>query len=378
MERDLKNLRLNFADEVLYLRGLLDMKLYNPQTYAKMATSGILEMVKEGNLSPLVLTKLNSNSDLSPEVYADLEAVKAGRSIVPEFPEGTPLSEAFSQTKLGDAVEVGQKMYINDGNELVEWQMTKEKFLELFPPVKRFATVQGRIGDCYLVSSISACLNNPKARVQIYKSFKLDGDDVTVTIKGYEDFKGSKTFKDGKIKLDKSVKHIIGCKGAQMLEQTYATCALREPSLDYLPTLDESLDTYSLMQRIQSGVTSTAMSELLGLKDWDTEPLNIIKVLKRATVNIRGNSGANYIKTLANRKDCILHLGTISKPQSASESMLLKEYNLVSSHTYEIVGYNQDTDKVIICNPHSAGVYTEIPYAELVKYLSNLYITSLD
>jgi hypothetical protein len=74
---------------------------------------------------------LNTNSDLSTEIYSDLETVRAGESIVPEFPAATSLEDAFSKTQVGDAVSIGDKMYINDGSQLSEWAMTKEKFLML-------------------------------------------------------------------------------------------------------------------------------------------------------------------------------------------------------------------------------------------------------
>ena len=358
-------------------KGLAEIRVKSPETYQRIANSGILGMIESGKLNPNVIAKLNTNSDLSTEIYSDLETVRAGESIVPEFPAATSLEEAFSKTQVGDAVEIGSKMYINDGSQLSEWAMTKEKFLELFPPVERFASVQGRLGDCYLVSAISACMRNPLARAELYKSFRMEGNDIIVTIKGYEDYKGSTTFENGEIQLDNFAAHIIGCKGIQMLEQAYAKCALREPELDYLPVLDESLNTYSLMQRIQSGKSSTAMSELLGLEN---KGKNLGRTLSKATAYIMysENKHLNIIKNVLNNKTAILHFGTRSKPQSAQESTFLQEYNLVSTHAYEIIAYDEETGLVTINNPHSASTVTKIPLEELSKYIQTLHITSID
>ena len=357
--------------------GLAEIKLKSPETYQRIVDSGIIEMIKADKLQPSVLSHLNANSDLSDEIYEDLEAAKQGKSIVPEFSAGTSLDEVFSKTKIGDAVEVGNKMYINDGTQLSEWAMTKEKFLELFPPVLRFTTTQGALGDCYLVSAISACLRNPYARAEIYKSFKLDGNNIVVTIKGYEDFKGSTIYPNGEIKLDTWGAHLTGCKGAQMLEQAYAKCSLREHQFDYLPVLDESLNQYSLMQRVRSGATSTAMGELLGLTNYG---INHVKTLSKATVSVPYDErkSLDMIKKAIKNKTAIIHIGTKQKPNSEVESTFLKEYNLVSSHAYEIVGYDEQSDLITINNPHSASTITKIPFKELNKYINFLHITSID
>ena len=60
-----------------------------------------------------------------------------------------------------------------------------------------------------------------------------------------------------------------------------------------------------------------------------------------------------------------------------SESSILKEYNLVSNHAYTIVGYDETTGIVKICNPHCAGVVTDIPIEVLSKYVNSISITDL-
>ena len=86
----------------------------------------------------------------------------------------------------------------------------------------------------------------------------------------------------------------------------------------------------------------------------------------------------NIIKNVLNNKTAILHFGTRSKPQSAQESTFLQEYNLVSTHAYEIIAYDEETGLVTINNPHSASTVTKIPLEELSKYIQTLHITSID
>lgn len=365
-----------FNRDIFTHPNLIEMKLHNPAQYNKILSSGIIDLVKSKKLDPLALKMLNSNSDLSEDIYNDLNLIKSGKSIVPEFKAGTPIEEVFTKTQCGDAIEIGDKMFINDGNSLVEWNMTKEKFLELFPPVERFATVQGSLGDCYLVSSLSSCMNNPTARAQLYKSFSLNGNDVTVTIKGYGDFNGSHTFPNGEV--PKTQRQLIGCKGLQMIERTYAKTALRPQTVDFLPSLE--VTTNSLMQRIQGGYAPQALSELLGFQNLGfSSRIPVGGLPKDSSIGISVNKNQarieNLLNNYSNNKDYLLNFGTI--PAQRAESNLLKEYNLVSNHAYSIIGYDPVTKKVKIANPHSYSAVTEVPIDILSKYVSHVDITRL-
>lgn len=406
--RELENyFKLN---DFRFLGGLLDLKTTNPARYEKIKATGIFELIKDGKLNASCIKKIGVNSDLSSNMYKDLEILKSGGSIVAEFAKGTDLQFAFQQTKAGDAVEIGNKMYLNDGNQLVEWNMTKEKYLELFPPVERFATTQGGIGDCYLIQSMGLAMHNPYARVQFLKSFSLKGDDVIVTVKGLENYHGSITFKDSKITLPKG-KHLIGCKGMQMYEQTYARVALRaNDAVDY-PSIAL---TDNLMDRIISGYAAQTMSDMFGqgyfadifsnMSSYTGKSAIVIPYLNNGTVRaVNLNMQKPLIKNVifdkffadfpnkslalskldlnttetllthaASEPHFLISFGTVPKPNEAAESMLLSEYNLVSNHAYSILGYNKDTKMVQIANPHAYAEVTEIPLETLHKYIQHL------
>ncbi|MBR1620305.1 hypothetical protein IJ674_10500 [bacterium] len=427
---DIKELKSYFNKQYdfLFLGGLLDIKNSDPEKFERIKSSGIFDLVKEGKLSAQSLGRLGLNADLSPEIYNDLALLKSGKSIVPEFAEGTDLKTAFEQTKLGDAVEVGGKMYLNDGNSLIEWNMTKEKYLELFPPVQRFATTQGTIGDCHLVQTLGLAMHNPKARVEFLQSFTLKGDDVVVTVKGLEDYHGSETFTNGNIELPKNNKHIIGCKGLQMYEQTYARVALREGTpVDY-PNI-ASVD--DVMQRTCQGQAAQTMADVFGQghfidllpgqrmlktdrgmivgnttpytgasineipyknpKDGKTYRIALNKIdnvktriqlidkvfndypnKSLALRNLDLETTEELLKQYVNDTNYLFSFGTISKTGSVAESNLLPEYNLVSDHAYSILGYDESTKMVKIGNPHSYGQVTEIPLETLHQYIQHI------
>lgn len=360
-------------------KGIVEIKLKDPAKYERLKESGILDMVDSGQLDSSILKHLNVNSDLTPEVYADLEAVKNGESIIPEFREGTTIPYAFSKTKIGDAVAIGDKMYINDGKSLVEWKMTKEKYLELFPPVKRFLTQQRGLGDCYFVSSLTNSMYNPQARVGIYQSFEQNGNDVSVTIKDYNEYGGTKTYKDSKIDLDNRRLHVAGAKGIQMYEQTYARVALRDFRQDTTPMTDDK-DIVVTMQRIPGGQPSNAMTEMhsLGVTGYYNEVPNDFKTGSIGIRNITQEKLATLLDRFSNQDNTLIGFNTNPKPNAKAESTLDSKYNLVSSHAYIIRGYNQEKGTVIINNPHNSGTNTEVPIDVLANHMSMFNISVLN
>lgn len=423
---DIKELENYFSyNDFEMLGGLLDIKRTDPAKYERIASSGIFELIKDGKVSSISLMQVGKHADLSADIYSDLQLLKAGKSIVAEFSENTPINTAFEQTKVGDVVEVGQKMYINDGNKLIEWNMTKDKYLELFPPVQRFATTQGAIPDCYLIQTMGLAMHNPKARAEFLQSFSLKGDDIIVTVKGLEDYYGSKTFENSEINLSSNGKHCAGCKGMQMYEQTYASVALREKTpVDY-PNI-ASVD--DMMTRIHYGQGAQAMADVFGqghivdilpqkLKHSLNDPqihnstsyssltyeripynnkgktvvvdLNIQKNAKTkilvfdkffenypdkalALRNLDINTIETLLSHVANNPDYLISFGTRPKKGAAAESAFLPEYNIVSSHAYSILGYDTNTKMVKIGNPHSFSEVTEIPLDALHQYIQHI------
>ena len=222
-------------------------------------------------------------------------------------------------------------------------------------------------------------MQNPKTRAEFYKSFKLDGNDVIVTIKAYEEYDGSVTYQNGKIDLDNQRKHIDGCKGLQMFEQAYARVALREEVLDPLPSLTADTKPQALMQRAAGGHAYIALSEILGLDISKTiDNLQPHSTARLGLTPTNKKDAMDIIKKYADNDKYLLHFGTKPKPNAAAESTILPEYNLVSSHEYIIKGYNSTSQMVTIVNPHNTAVVTEIPIGKLIQHIANLDLTNIE
>ena len=104
-------------------------------------------------------------------------------------------------------------------NQSGTFGISKEKFDELFPLIDKYATAQGESGDCYLVATLIALMNNPLTRPYIYSSFEETKDGILCTIKSYKDYNGTTFFKDGKAEPEE--RSLYGAKAMQMFEKAY-------------------------------------------------------------------------------------------------------------------------------------------------------------
>ena len=399
-EQDLSKI----TNEPLKYTDLFELKLQNKERYERILNSGLIKALENGTVKNVKIPRL-ANADLSPEIYSDLKLLKEGKSIVKEFSADTDINEAYKATSIGDVVEVGKQMYINDGKKLSKWNMTKEMFLKLFPPVDRFAFKQKKLGDCYLLSSISSVMRNKKASVTFYQSFEYDGKDVKVTVKAYEDYNGSQTFTNGELS-NLGKKQVEGCRGVQLYERTYAKVALREQDIIYPNTAESK----ALMQRINGGNSSQAIQEILGTKAMNDNAKSGMMIKKSISIPYKRNSASTVnvelaqfnskgiqdilnnfkenqpntsialylgnsknIKTvidyLANNDDIILNFGT--KHDLKLTDILKKQ------HAYSVCGYNKSTGIVKVVDPYNNSNVKEIHIDELSKLTDTIYITNL-
>lgn len=374
-EEDFKS----YLTDLHYLVPLLDMKVFTPNKFDKIKQLGYFDLCKKEDYGIDYLKILNSNSDLSDNVYDDLFKIQTGIDIVPSYKSGTSLEDVFAFSKCGDVVEVDNQLYINDGSKLIKWQMTKQKYLELFPPVKRFINIQRNLGNCYLVSSLSAIMENPKTRVELYKSIAQDGNDILVTIKAYEDYKGTVRFDNSELPYKEKDFYLKSCKGMQMLEYAYSKTTLRtDPSDAYV--VDDILPE-DCVERANGGRVNIAMSELLGINFIDPD-YKIPQNFSKSSFDYTPGEWTedlleDCLETYANDNRYILHLCTTSSADPSSARLSLK-YNLVDNHAHYIKYYNSNTREIILVNPHNSAVETKVPIDKMVDMINSITITSLD
>ena len=368
-----------YGQNLFRLSSLVDLKLFAPKKFNEIKDSGYFDLCKNNDFGIEYLRLLSSKSNLNENIYNDLEKLKNNEEIIPSYSKGTSLETVFAQSKCGDVVEIGEKLYINDGSRMIKWQMTKQKYLELFPPVKRFINLQNGVGNCYFISSISSLMNNPKTRVNLYKSFKQEGNDVLVTIKSYEDYKGTVRIENSELPYKDKNTFLIGSKGMQMLEYAYAKTTLRECNDE--ASVREGAISDNVVERISGGKIYVPMSEILGL-EMELPTSNLPVNLDGLSIDYVPNDCTSeniedFLEKYANNSDYLLQFGTDSIDKKEQPRLSLK-YNICENHAHYIVGYDSLSKIVKISNPHNSGVVTDVPLKQFARYLLTLNITKIN
>lgn len=359
----------------------LNVRVKAPDLYEKLKEKGILKLVAENTIPCEILKHLNKHTDLSTDVYKDAEKVLNNKPVIPEYPEKTNKKTILSKTRTGDVVSIGGKMYINDGKKLNRWNITGEKYLELFSPILRFTAKQARLGDCYFVAVIDNMMSKPEFRIKLYEMFSQEGDDIILHLKGLDTYKYKNKirFKNGEIEQFPHKRQIQNTKGLQMLEFAYAECALRERTYDIIP---HDAPMTVKINRLKAGQEHKVMAELLGLEilSGDDIELNELDDLKGEAVrfNIKKFSQTpeeilRKVGQLTDKEGFISTLSTISDSNTGSgEKLLNKEYEIVSKHAYEIKYYDETDDTICIKNPWNCAAEIKIPVSVLAQYVNTI------
>lgn len=336
------------------------LQIHEPEMYKKLEDLGILELIKSKRIPPRILNGYYAGRDFTPEIYADLKMLKNNESLVKRFDN---FDKILTKTTSGDVVSVNGKLYVNNDGKLERWNMTEEKFNDLFPLVDRYTTSQG-LDDCYLISALDGIYRNPKSRGLYYKMFEQKGNDIYVTIPAYKDYKGTVKFPDGQIKTINL--NAEGAKHIQMLEQAYSRTALRiskDAPIGKDPLTTD--DLFYLQRRISSGYIDNVMREFLLFNN----KLQRKKLSRKICPYILSNDSdleaikRNFAKYGTDPK-MIFNIGWL-KPGSQN------------GHALSVRAYNPETKKLVIVNPNCTAVEYETTVDELGKNLYSVYTTIL-
>ncbi len=281
-------------------------------------------------------------------------------SIVKNFPKGTLENEILQQTKESDVIQIGKQLYINDGEKLFKWNMTKEAFDKLFPPFKRFITNQGNVGDCYLISVLIGLMNSPKGRKFLYKSFSQEGSDILCTIRAYKDYGGTKRFKNEE--LPETTTRMDACKGLQMLEQTYNEVALLEsaevnhPETEFLNNLD----------RICGGFELDALMDLTGAEKTNNIERNFKHKVARVNLN---NVTKGFLGKYVNDKNNCCFVDFKDN---------IRRFGILGQHAYILASYDVEDNEVSLINPHNSLEIKKLDYDYFRFLVNSLVICNLE
>lgn len=329
-----------------YAQNITKLKINHPEQYKQLTDSGILDLITTKKINPNILDSicLKYNTIL-PEILEDAKLLTQNKSLIHKFDS---LNGILQKTKPGDVISVNGKMYVNNNGNLMPWQMSEEKFNELFPLVDRFVTRQSS-DTCYLVSTITELYKNPHTRGAYYKMFEQVGDDIYVTIPAYKNYGGKIKFDGGNIITDTNHGYSsIAARHTQMVEQAYSRASLK---IANNRTTENPLTTNNLKflnERIRGGQMIDTYSEFI-----DYIPAKNKHIHRIDVDNTDINSVDNFLREYANNERYI-----ITEAAYTSKN---------SGHAIIIRGYNPQTKSLLVVDPESAGVIKEIPLAKHLK-----------
>ncbi len=188
----------------------------------------MIHLICKKEVTPMATTSLCKHGIMSELAKADIDTyydkVKGqGMSKEDAFvPVHASQAEGQKASAVGDVFRVdGQdKIYIKSGDDYSrQLDMDAETYMKLYPPVERYASSQGGNGDCYLLSSINAVMENPYARPALLDCFHQQGNDVMVQFPGKDT---QVTFTNGQLPRKADLeKYTEGPMGMKLLEHAY-------------------------------------------------------------------------------------------------------------------------------------------------------------
>ena len=212
----------------------------------------LAELVSQGKITAKVLKNICDAGTMDENVVKDLDLLYDAyiNNIDPAevfVKTSSNMDEALSKAVDGDVFEIaGEKnIYIKTADKTAQQlKISKETYMKLFPPVERYTYSQGSSADCYLVSAMSAMMDNPKSRINILSSFTEDGENVLVKLP-----KGTVSYiaKNGELGQDANLPSLMsGSKGFQLLEHVYGYNRKHQYVQSYTTSVMKAIDDTSI------------------------------------------------------------------------------------------------------------------------------------
>ena len=333
----------------------------NPTLIDMVKNAGILSMTnvyekvkslhEAGEILPM--NNLIANQFFTDNYINDTKR-KNSNFKISKYSQLTSAEEILNNTQIGDVCNINGTLHIRENNKLVKLNISEETYLKLFPLQSKFATEQGDLGDCWLISTIDVLISSPIGRSKLFQLFSEKDGTVYITLPGHEAI----PFENGKpISKDNGIftKHANACDGVRLLEEAAAIVRADKKVSDIRSLTD--LD--KIMDNIVGGSDDMGFELLLGTVG-ELPSISNPELFEEVLLK-NGNDTNTVIRTGINR--------SVKIPQNIS-----LQYNLCNGHAYRIEGYNITDKMVYIVNPHNTRIRIEIPLDTFKTYFSSMHI----
>ena len=349
---------------------LMELKETNPSRYKKIIDSGLLDLIKEKRVSRnIVCSSDKYGRILSDNVLNDIIKIKNNDPLVTTIKNSKEFNDISKYVRNGDVCEYNGRLFANDNGKPVELKLTKEKFEELFPLLSTNMASQGYIGDCWLVSTLFGCIDKPKSRIELYKLFEQDGNDILIK---FPNQKSPIRFPNGDPKVNSDNPFVKGVSsygakppiGLQLLEKAFTVNRSIEFKDKILSNMSNLADENALMKSILEGGShpealdglfseNTVTFERYSMQDPQSSVSKILNILQHTAED-----------------DYILYFDTPSK--GFSDTKHVKNYDMCYKHAHCIKAFNGNTGTVYITNPHEGGTISKVPFFEFISDIEGI------
>lgn len=420
---------------------LEDLKRTDPQVYEDYKLLRSKNMLPD-NIAQLMQNPKNGKISENLKKDITLMADCARRGIDPKdafVPKMKSLEEAAKTKKPGEvfSLEGTNDVYIMDDSGPVKLDMDRDMYYSLFPPLQRYCTNQGGIGDCYFVSSVlDGAMNNPKARVEFLKMFHQEGDDIVFENKPYSDADCDAApvkvrFKDAKKRNFSNANAndgINGAAGLQIAEQAYGYKLLVK-DVEYCMSCNDFTEAQreKIFKELQMIFENPEYSPSLELRELLVEILqdnskdkskyknitvntpNLVELVRQSSIGNGGSSmntlesffglknNAGEILTISNPSDIgnilesragntnnIITAGTDFKTQIPTEFKMLfgigadGRNSIAPNHAYRVASYDLEKRTVSVVNPWDTTKVVELSFEQFAKYFKEIGFTDVN
>lgn len=347
----------NTAEGEYHAGRIAKLKIDNPELYKYLEDNHIIDLASQGKINPRILSSFGHQNltKFRREIIEDAQKLSKGESLIKYF-ETT--KDIIKKTQSGDVISVQGKTYINNNGKLEPWNMTEEKFNELFPLVDRFSTHQA-IDNCYFIAPLNSLYENPKTRGAYYKLFEQKGEDIFVTIPAYKEYGGVIKFPKGEISTDMiSGFTTDGAKHIQMIEQAYSRSAFRKgDKISISQNPQQTTDLEFLNRRIRGGQPADVMREFQPV-------INYKATTNQIYINDKNREQVqNILEEYANNPKYIINEGFGTGKNTG--------------HARHVKSYDKENGTVSIIDPQFSELEYQVPVSEFAKNLLRLIISRI-
>lgn len=378
-----------------YFVNIKTLKDNRPEDYKILVDGGFFDLVREGKISLYNFKTNMQNARVSRSLLEDLKKAANKEEFVPDLSR-LSIAELQTAVKNGEVFMQNNKLFTKNNGIITNINLTKEKYLELFPPVLRHVSNQAfNLGNCWIAGRMDNLISKESGAGGIYSLFRQEGDNIFVK---FPNCTKEILFPKGKALVSSNSKTMTTVPGLAMLEQSLAVHIGSKYSNRAVTDISKfSKNVDGLMNNLAADSIYYSIKRIIN-GNFKIEPLDLIS--KEYTSPIRKYSADNkytvhslfnkffgiwdvttpkaqakntaamerIIKEQANLDNLALNIGV----QKNTPQEFRELYNMIPNHELTLKEFSDG--KCWISNPWYNWIEKGVDLPVLMKYLQDMQV----